>query len=344
MKRISFILALLTLPVFSQESANYQNIIRQIQSGYTWQTSDVLPTGTGTAQGALTEAGSTFQLWTIHKTLGTQYLLDTKTVGAYMPTGDISVATTDATGTKWGVKRSRIDKPFTVTAVVSGLMKDTSLPDASRKVLMEQHIALYPANVISLAASTVLSNTPVATAFITAGSVDRQATTTTINYAQSSFMSVNPYTSKGEEHFVLHALADGNIAQTQLDSDYVQIWPLPVGALTGLTAGATYKGAMPAITVNLTNLYPFSTTDVVAYPVSDATKAVSLMTSKYVVDDKSSRTDALKITGYDAAFPTDGIYTVEVRTTDPFDTQKLVTITPIIVNRTLSIRAMQVGK
>ena len=81
------------------------------------------------------EQGALFQLWTIKTDTGESWLLDTATVGAYLPTAEIII---DAEDSYAGQPRTRADRPFSVTYQYSGLENDESLPLAARQVLLVQ--------------------------------------------------------------------------------------------------------------------------------------------------------------------------------------------------------------
>jgi len=342
MKRTFLLLALLASPAFGQAS-NYTSFIRQIQDGYTWLTPNIAATGTGTSVSAILEKGSVFQLWSIDKTTNAEYLLDQKAVSAFLPGGTVTVTSSDRTGDKWGIKRTRIDQPYTVTTTVTGLLSGSGLPDAATKVLAEQHVALYSSNVFSLVAATVLSNTASASALLTSNG------STVFNYAKPT-ISVLGTTASGEEHYVLHALADGTVSQTQLSSDFIQVWPLATGSITGITNGQVLKGSAPALTVTYTNLYPSSTTRVIAYPTATPSQFIELPLSSVVLDQKTPGSRTMTLTNYDSALPKDGSFIIEIVTTTPFGVnEKLANasgvISPIsiVVDRTMEVRAMQVG-
>ncbi|MFT4175086.1 MAG: hypothetical protein QM627_00385 [Luteolibacter sp.] len=344
MKRILLLLALLAPEAFGQASA-YTSFIRQIQDGVTWDSSALIPSsntstssssGSTTSRTAISEKGSVFQLWTIHNTTGSSHLLDQKAVGAYLPKGTLTITTNDPTGEKWGVKRTRIDQPFTVTATVSNLLAPgTGIPDAATKVLFQQHLGLYADHNPNLDAATVLATDPIASAYITANKI--------LTPDKSSLYAVNPTGTSGEEHFVLRLLPDGTLPQTQIASDKIQIWPLATATVTGLGEDPIIKGVAPPLSITYTNLYPSSSTRIIAYPVSDRSKAIQLPKSEITVDAKTPTSITFTVSGYDAALPSDGVYNIDVVTTTPFKTDETLSSTSVTVNKTLRVRAMQVG-
>lgn len=345
MKRSLLFFALLTPQLFAQASS-YTSFIRQIQDGVTKQTGSIAASGSSTSLSAISEGGSVFQLWTVQNSNAVSYLLDTKVVGAYLPKGTVTLTTNDPTGEKWGIKRTRIDQPFTVKTVVSGLLASgTGIPEAATKVIFAQHIGTYTNHIPNLAASEILATTPVTSAYLT------QNVTSTLNFTRSSLYVVSPTQSSGEEHFVLRALADGKIAQTQLSADYVQVWPMATASIAGVTDNQVIKGKAPKLTITYTNLYPSSTTRIIAYPSSDPSKAIVLPRSEVSRDQDRNYSTTFTLEDYDAALPTDGTYTIDVITTTPFTTNeklasangKTASITGLVVDKTIQVRAMQVG-
>ena len=87
----------LLLASFAQ-SADYTNLVRQIQQAKTNVSWDmpVAPTGTGPAALLVEEGGSLFQLWTISTQTAAEFLLDQKLVGAYLPKGNITIHALDS--------------------------------------------------------------------------------------------------------------------------------------------------------------------------------------------------------------------------------------------------------
>ena len=93
MKTTALFLVLTSIGALAQASS-YVNFIRQSQqgTGVVWD----MPVGaTGQAASALLmeSGGSLFQLWTIHQAKATDYLLDQKLIGAYLPRSRTSPAT-----------------------------------------------------------------------------------------------------------------------------------------------------------------------------------------------------------------------------------------------------------
>ena len=126
-----------------QAAQPYLNWIRQIQievdengnSVEIVRDNYVASDGEGESLLGIPEQGALFELWTIKSDTAESWLLDTATVGAYLPTAKIII---DAEDSYAGQPRTRADRPFSVTYQYSGLENDESLPLAARQVLLVQ--------------------------------------------------------------------------------------------------------------------------------------------------------------------------------------------------------------
>ncbi|MBK1830365.1 hypothetical protein JIN77_06490 [Verrucomicrobiaceae bacterium R5-34] len=127
------------------ESEDYLNFVIQIQND-TYQTThkmdDLAPSGSATALKGV-ETSSTFQLWTINRDTGAEYLLDEKIVSAYHPTAEIAITTNDP---YTGVPRTRVDQPFKVSYTMEGLVTDDEAPAAAKSATLT-HLAVTYDNI-----------------------------------------------------------------------------------------------------------------------------------------------------------------------------------------------------
>ena len=312
----------------------YVNFVHQTQqsTGVVWSMS-VTPEGTAASQGLLETGGSLFQLWTIKQDTATEYLLDQKLVGAYMPSATVTVQTLDPYSLR---KRTRADKPFTVTINVAGLLSGTNIPDAAKRVLLEQHVKAYTSGVTSFTPAQATSGTPKASASIYNNGV------TILNFAATSLTGADPTKVSGEEHFVVHALADGTITQSQIAGANVQVWAVATGAISGIKTGDRIRSKAPQLTVVMNDLYPSSGTYLQAYkgPVGTAVDPVRLATK--VLDQSTSLSETLTVADYDSTFTEDGIYTIELLTETPFGTERLDHVT-FSVDRELEVHGLLGG-
>jgi hypothetical protein len=314
----------------------FVNFIRQQQktTGVVWSM-PVVPVGNGPSQLPLEKDGALFQLWTIEQATAKDYLLDQKLVGAYLPSASISIRTLDPYS---AVPRTRADQPFTVTYNVSGLLSGTGLPEASTRVLLEHHLANYKGEQKSIPAAQAIAGSPFSSSYLTANG------NTTQSYAVTNLKAADPTLATGEEHFVIHALADDSAQQTQLATAHVQVWPVASGAIQGIAQGERVRFHAPALTVTLTDLYPRSNTWVQVYKGEPKlnTAGTQVTGSVLVLDQDRSDSRVLTVSDYDTALTEDGTYTMELLTETPFGIDRLHYLT-FVVDRKLEIRAQLGG-
>ena len=317
----------------------YMNFVRQIQQGTGVVYSvNVTPEGNAASQGLLENGGALFQLWTIESATAKDYLLDQKLVGAYMPAATISIQTLDPYP---GRPRTQVNKPFTVKINVSNLITSgTNIPDAAKRVLLERHLANYTATKGSFTLAQATSGTPKSSASIITNG------TTTLGFPVTGLTAApDPTKASGEEWFVVHALADGAITQTQIASANVQVWPAASGEITGIAKHAIIRGKAPQLSLPLKDLYPSSDTYIKVYPGSAPRSGVTgivIRQSEKVHDGDTSLSLTLPIVDYDYAFPADGEYVMDLLTETPFGTERLDWI-PVTVNREIQVRGMLGG-
>lgn len=316
-------------------AGNYYNFVRQQQqeTNVIWDM-PVDAAGESAAALLVEEGGALFQLWTISEKSGKDYLLDQKLVGSYLPKGAITIRTLDSYN---GVPRIRVDQPFSVDFQTSNLLSGANVPESARRVLAEHHLAANPGGSLSITAAQAISGTPFSSGYIEENGI------TTINYAASSIRASDPTKARGQEHFVLHALGDGAISQTQVATAYVQVWPMATGEITGIQDGDIVRGNPPELTVTLDDLYPDSDTYLRIYSngpdIGEEGKVIP--GSRLVLDQEFPADRILNIDDYSSLFDSDGPYRIELVTTTPFGTERLDTAS-FTVSRSMRINAMQV--
>ncbi len=336
MKSIPLLLALGSMHALAGPTT-YVNFVRQNQQGTNviWDM-PVAPTGAAPSALSIDTGGSLFQLWTVEQSGGSQdYLLDQKLVGAYLPKADIKVITLDPNST---YPRTRVDKPFSVEVTVDGLMTGTGLPDASTKVLLEQHIQSYATGQTSLEATVVQSNTPLTTGILTTNGK------TVLQFPASSLKAADPTKARGEEHFVVHALPDGTLTQTQIASGYVVVYPIASGSIGGLISGTEYRYQLPTVQLNLNDLYPRSNTKFVLYEGSKYNGVTGTLLKAFAWDDPKMTTSLIISSDeLSTRITKDGTYTVALMSETVYGTELLAPPITFSVKRTLSVNAMQVN-
>jgi len=336
--KLTVLFLALTAAVSFGQATNYTNFIRQTQqgTGVVWDMTSLAASGSAASALNLETGGSLFQLWTVNKTTAKDYLLDQKLVGAYLPKADVVIKTLDP---YVPVRRTRIDKAFSVEVTVANLVAaGVGIPDAATRVLLEQHIANYPANSTTLDPAVVAANTATYKGYISTNGK------TTLNYVTSALKaSPDPRKATGEEHFIVHALADGTITQSQISSAKVAVYPVASGLIQGITPNAEYRYQLPALNLTFSDLYPGSTSYLMLYEGNGVTgPSVPLVTV--------NNTDQAKVKtssdSYDVLNPRsmkDGTYTLAMISTTPYGTEYLADLVPFTVRRAITVNAMQVN-
>ena len=334
MRNLALILSLSTVSAFSQ-SSNFSNFVRQTQqgTGVVWDM-PVAAVGAASSALALEANGALFQLWTIQQSPVQDYLLDQKLVGAYLPTADVKVITLDPNGK---VPRTRVDKPFTVEVTLAGLLTGSGIPLASTKVLFEQHIASYPAGQTTLVASQVESNTPLYSSYLTTNGK------TVLNFPASSLTATDPTKALGEEHFVVHALSDGTITQTQLASKFVQVWPVASGLIKGIANNDLIRFEIPKIEILLNDLYPRSDTYLMLYEGSQYNGVTGTIVKAYPVDRDTPESAVIPVTELNSKLTKDGTYTLAIVSQTVYGLELLGPTVTVQIRRSLQVNAMQVN-
>ncbi len=298
------------------QTASYTNFIRQIQipSGVQWDAS-VAASGEQLSPLAVDTGGSRFELWTVLSSPLTSYLLDTNYVGAYIPVAFVVLHSEDPYGP---ILRTRADRPFSVDVTVNGLLNGLTDPVSAKSVKLLRHVQSYGDGGTGLAIdrsqATLLSQ-----------SVISQNGTQTLTFALTSVPGADRAKVRGEERFSVFSLADYQAPETQIVSQYIQIWPVADGSLAGLTQGQSIRFAVPQVTVTLNDLYPSSTTYVQVYQGNQqlGTAGKTVPGSVLVLNDTVPQSRVLTLKDYDAVFDTEGRWTMELLTVTPFGTDRL---------------------
>jgi hypothetical protein len=311
----------------------YISFIRQIQqnSGVVW---DMPVAPNGDSQSALTieGKGSLFQLWTINQTAAKDYLLDQKLLGAYLPTADIRITTLDPYGR---IARTRVDQPFTVEITIGGLLTGLNMPLSASSVLFERHIAPYQANKTALNPVQVLSNTPFSRAYLSDNGK------TVLRYEASSLTAKDPTKACGEEHFVVHCIAERDYAQTQLASGMVQVWPVASGSIKGISQSDQLRFQMPQVELLLDDLYPRSDTYLLLFEGTQITGVDGVIVTAFPMDRETSESHVVNVSGLESKITRNGTYSLALVSDTVYGRELLNSVT-FTVNRTLEVNAMQV--
>ncbi|MCG8601764.1 MAG: hypothetical protein MI807_16610 [Verrucomicrobiales bacterium] len=328
MSRLFLLLAAVSLLAgISSAQEVYTNFIRQIQlpDELEWDV-DVETEGSQQSELPINPNGARFELWTVKSDPLTSYLLDTTYVNSYIPVSEVTISTEDPYEV---IPRTRADRPFSVNIVVDGLSSDPEAPDAAKSVKLLRHVQSYGStgdgSNINRSQATLL----------TQGSLDSNGTHT-LSYAVTSIPGGDRTKVRGEERFSVFSLEDYEAPESQLDSLFVQIWPMAESVFDGLSGGDIIKGRAPDFSISLIDLYPDSWTYAQVYKGVPqlGVNGTIVPGSTLLVDGTIPRTEELDVTDWDSVIREDGDYTMEIITVTPFGSDRLAYIS-FTVERTI---------
>lgn len=323
-------------------SVDYVNTLRQTQmaSGVEWDV-PIPKSGDRSSPLPLDEVGARYELWTMMKSDPLKnYLLDSTYVGSMVPRARI-VITTEDTGTYYTIPRTLAGRPFRVEVVVDGLLTDQGAPAVAKKLELLRHVQSYGVNGTGKDLDRSQA-TRISKAWLT------NNRTYTLDYPQSS---VPPSTSggaltqaRGEERFSVHTMEDKrqnyDVPASQLATQTIHIWPHATGTIQGISDGDILRFKVPDLTLTLENLYPESSTYLQVYkgPYSFGTVG-TVVPPAYRIEHKD--TVPLNATetitrSYGAVFDSDGTWTMELLTLNPFGIYVLDHVTFTVV-RTMTV-------
>ncbi len=279
------------------------------------------------------EEGSTYQLYA--KGLDpddTVYLLDEKYVAAYTPEATITITSEDPHPTP----RTRADEPFTVDIKVEGLLTPgEDVPEAALNVYLQQLNMNYDA-VLNRAPTDGSAEEVLSDDFFIVENSELQRT------GMTKLTSETFFKERGEEIFRAFALPDADLDWLQIASGRIQVWPIADVVITGMVPGQKVTRSLPDITVNLTDMYPDSTTTVQIYKGSQAlgTEGQQIEGSRVAYNSIVPQDGQILVRNWDRYAKDDGTYTMEVITVTPFDNrapERLAWLT-FEVDRTIEMR------
>ncbi len=321
--RLLFAAVSLLLPqsLLAQNGSTFTNIIRQVQlpDGPDWDVG-VAVSGAVLSPLAIDPGVARFELWIIKATPLTEYLLDSRYVGTYVPLGNLKVRSEDPYTT---IPRTRADRPFYVDVTINGLLSDAGAPDAAKNIKFLRHVQTYGAG-----GTGVSINRDLAT--LHSQVMMTQNGTQTLTYVVNEVPGADRAKVRGEERFTLFSLPDYQVAAgSQLASQFIQIWPVADGNLAGITPNQMIRFSVPAVTVTLNDLYPSSHTYAQVYkgpPVLGTTGTI-VPGSSLLINDTIPVSRVLTLSNYDAVFDQDGQWTMELVTQTPFGLERMHHVT-----------------
>ena len=319
----------------AQAQSDYTFFVRQIQmpepsDGSGGWDVDVEQDGTQQSPLAINPNGARFELWTLKADPLTSFLLDTTYVNSYIPVAEINIRTEDPYDV---IPRTRADRPFEVDITVSGLSPDPAAPEAARSVKLLHHVQAYP----STSVGDDIDRS--AAAMYSQGSLESNDTHT-LNYTVTAIPGADRSKVRGEERISVFSMEDFQAPESQLDSDFVQIWPVSDATVAGIEAGDVITETLPDVTVTINDLYPDSYTYVQIYsgPQVLGTDGIIIPGASYLLDRSTPRNrKKLRVRNWEALVPEDGEWTIEVITITPFGADRLSYVT-FTTDRTIEFR------
>jgi hypothetical protein len=334
---------------FAQSSSVYTNFIRQIhypamENGeYSYEQIDVEPSGSQLSPQKIADGGALFQLWATRPAHQSEYLLASSFVGTYVPRATLSIETEDPYPT---IPRTRADRSFKVKVTVGGLLSGdtladgTTIPLAAKSVNFLHHIQSYGAGTgenINRDMATQLDPVSIST------NTDNQEYNYLVSIPAADLTKV-----RGEERFSIYTLEDyyaGSIKlpASELASQFVQIWPVADGKISGIAGGQKVLFAMPQITLTLNDLYPDSSTYLQAYKGAWQSGKVGVVVpgSSLELNDTVPKSEVLTLTStsWNEILDQDGEWTLELVTKTPFDTVSLDHVSAFVLDRTIEVNS-----
>lgn len=313
--------AIACLPQAWADASNYINLIRQVQfPSETEYDMPVAPLGQDPSQMPIDPGGARFELWTTDITSGNASLLASTYVGTYIPVVQIAITSEDQSA---AMPRTRADRPFQVEITTTGLLAPgIGIPAAALSAKLLEHVQSYGdgGTDVDLDRSQAL--------LVNQSSVTENGTQT-FSYAINTVPGADRAKIRGEQRFSAWSLADGIAPESQLASEYIQIWPVADGTISGVTDNEMVRFSLPQLTLTLNDLYPDSTTYAQVYE-GDARLGVAgkvVPGSALVINDSVPHDRVLIVDDYDAIFDADGRWTIELVTVTPFGTDRLSHVT-----------------
>lgn len=331
--RVPALLAVSAACAFAQSGASFTNFVRQVQlpTQVVWDMS-VTADGESLSPLAIDPGGARFELWTVRSALvgaPTDYLLDTRYVGTYVPMADVVIRTEDTTSV---VPRTRADRPFWVDVMISGLTDDEGAPDAAKSVNLLRHVQSYGEGGTG-------ENLDRTQAILLLKKEFNENKTYSAMYALNSVPGANRAKVRGEERFSVFSLEDYQAPESQLASRYVQIWPVADGSIAGLEENQLIRFSLPTLTISVNDIYPNSRVYAQVYRGAPqlGVEGTVIPGSALVVNDSVPQDRVLTISDWDAVFEgEDGQWTMELLTATPFGIDRLDHVT-FSVNRTIQM-------
>lgn len=329
----------------------YLDYIRQTQtpSGVVWGDTpgDLDQTGSMVSLLPVNEGGARFDLYTIRTVPApaVEYFLASTFVGTYIPIATVVIDTEDNYGKDLSAtgpvpinsagmrRRTRADRPFTVYISTLGIQSGPTAPIAATSLKLLRHVQSY-----GLTGDG--SNLDRTQAVLQTQSVISTNGAHVFPFAGNAIPGSNRALVRGEERFSVFSLADSTSPESQIASDFIQIWPVASGTFSGISQGDIIKGAMPTLTYSYTNIYPGSNMYIQAYPGSSTLNTIGRIipgSVKTCPSDSAPVNDTSTWNTYDKdGMFTDGVWTMELIDSTLFGDRRLQVVT-FTVDRSIKV-------
>lgn len=363
------LISVLTLGAASaQDDPTYINLIKQVQltvpSPITYYLNGVKAADSGIdSPQEINPEGARFELWTVRSSPNNSFQLQTTYVSAFVPVATVVIDTEDP----WGkdpdsvsyanptfatakivpkniaaaVRRTRADRPFKVYVTTDGLLNGAADPEVSKKLDFKRYLQAYGPGGTgnNIDRTQAILSTPALPQFSFPNGPQAP-----LVVSLSSIAGADRRKLRGEETFSVWSLLDTSvpgrtIAPEKLSSDYLQIWPMTDGVLSGLSMNQSVRFAMPTLTFQYTDTYPGAHTFAQIYKGEVRDNVAGLIIPGSSKNNTSPYPENnLETTGseFDRMFDSDGRWTIEILTISPFDTIRLHYVT-INVDRTIEV-------
>jgi len=257
------------------------------------------------------------------------YLLDSRYVGTYVPIAQVDITSQDPYTT---IPRTRADQPFVVKVTVSGLLAGVGDPEASKSVTLLQHMQSYGA-----------AGTGVGLDRTQATLLGQQSLTqngvTTLTFTSNSLPGANRAKVRGEQRYSVFSVADYQAPASQLASQFIQIWPVADGSISGITNNALVRFQMPTLTFTVNDVYPGSSVYAQAYKGAPALNTVGTVipgSAKNYHSQTIPVNHLESVSNFGNVFDEDGQWTIELLTETPFGLERLHYVT-FTLDRTIEM-------
>ena len=309
----------------SAQSVGYTNFIRQTQfpGKVTYQGPNIPSAGVEPSFLAIEEGGARFDLYTVNSQTLEERLLDTTFVGT-VPSAVVLIESLDTTS---AIPRTRADQPFKVKLTISGLLPDQpAAPAVSKSVTLSQYAQDYGVggDGVGIDPSTeILLTQPVSIKINTVEPLTLEC--------PILVPGANRAKLRGQQRFEVRTVDDTlgatGAPSQQLSSEYIQVWPVADGTITGIANGQKLRFHFPQVTLTLNDLYPKSTTYAQVYkgmPTSGKT-GFQVTGSQLIVNEPAPVNGTLVISPADleTVIDSNGIWTIELVTFTPFGVERM---------------------